>query len=61
VLASNFTGAVGEFFSMLSLSVHFESISRGVVDSKDIFYFLSIVFLGLILAENSLAKRKISG
>jgi len=59
VLANNFTGGIGELLSFLSLSTHYESISRGVVDSKDIIYFLSITFLGLFLAEISLAKRNI--
>jgi ABC-2 type transport system permease protein len=59
VLANNFTGGIGEVLSFLSLSTHYESISRGVVDSKDIIYFLSITFLGLFLAETSLAKRNI--
>lgn len=59
VLANNFTGGIGEILSFLSLSTHYESISRGVIDSKDIIYFLSITFLGLFLAEISLAKRNI--
>ena len=60
VLASNFTGRIGELFHYLSVSVHFESISRGVVDSKDLVYFLSLIFLGLFLAEKSLSRRNIS-
>jgi ABC-2 type transport system permease protein len=60
VLASNFTGAMGEFFDYLSLSTHFESISRGVLDSKDIIYFLTLGAIGLILAEFSLAKRNLN-
>ncbi len=59
ILANNFTGGIGETLSFLSLSTHYESISRGVIDSKDIIYFLSITFLGLFLAEISLAKRNI--
>lgn len=59
VLASNFTGFLGEIFNYLSLSTHFESISRGVIDSKDIIYFLSIIFLGLFLSEANLSKRNI--
>lgn len=59
VIANSFTGTVGYIFSYLSLSTHYESISRGVIDSKDIFYFLSITLLGLFLAETALSKRKI--
>ncbi len=60
VLSSNFTGLTGEVFSYLSLSTHFESISRGVVDSKDVIFFLSISIFGLILAESSLSKRNLA-
>ncbi len=59
VLAGNFTGFLGELFSFLSISTHYESISRGVIDSKDIIYFLSVTYLGLFLAQISLSKRNI--
>jgi ABC-2 type transport system permease protein len=59
VLSSSFTGLSGEVLSYLSLSTHFDSISRGVVDSKDVIFFLSISIFGLILAESSLSKRNI--
>jgi ABC-2 type transport system permease protein len=61
VLSGSFTGIIGEFFNMLSLSTHFESISRGVVDTKDLIYFLSIATLGLFLSEVTLSKRKVNG
>ncbi len=35
------------FFSYLGTGSHFESISKGVIDSRDILYFLSIIFIGL--------------
>lgn len=59
VLASDFTGAIGEILDYLTINNHFESISRGVVDSRDIIYFLSLSFLGLVLAETALSKRNI--
>lgn len=58
VLASGSSGWVAEFFNTLSLSSHFDSISRGVIDSKDVLYFLSICFLGLFLSEYIISKRK---
>jgi ABC-2 type transport system permease protein len=58
-LASNFTGWLGSVFSTLSMSDHFDSISRGVVDTRDLIYFLSIVAVGLLLAELSLTKRNL--
>ncbi|MFW5805924.1 MAG: ABC transporter permease subunit [Bacteroidales bacterium] len=57
VLATGSTGVIGEILHSLSLHTHFESMSRGVVDSKDIIYFLSLTFLGLAFAEISLKKR----
>jgi ABC-2 type transport system permease protein len=57
LLSASVGGIVGQIFNTLSMRVHFESISRGVVDSSDIIYFLSLIFLGLFLAEISLSKR----
>lgn len=59
VLASNFTGVVGQILSYMSLSTHYESISRGVIDSKDLIYFGSITLLGLISAQSILTKRNV--
>lgn len=61
IFSQGFPGFLGELFSYLSLQNHFESISRGVVDSKDLIYFGSIIFLGLFLTEVSLSKRKTAG
>ncbi len=60
VLASASTGWLGGLFNYLDLSVHFESISRGVLDTKDVIYFLSIMFTGLYLSVISLAKRNLN-
>ncbi len=60
ILAQNMTGVTGNIFNTLSLSTHFESLSRGVIDSKDIIYFASIMFLGLFLSEVSLGRRNVS-
>lgn len=59
VLANSFVGGLGGFLSYLSLSTHYESISRGVIDSRDVLYFLSISFIGLFLAESVLSRRNI--
>lgn len=60
VLASNFKGLLSQVFTALSLSNHFDSISRGVLDSRDLLYFLSIMAIGLILSELSLTKRNVA-
>jgi gliding motility-associated transport system permease protein len=60
VLSGNFTGLIGQLLDYLSLSTHFDSISRGVIDLRDVLYFLSITVFGLVLAETSLTKRNIT-
>ena len=58
VLAANFSGLLSQLFETLSLQTHFDSISRGVIDTKDLIYFLSLTILGLFLAELSLTKSR---
>lgn len=60
VLASNVTGFTGQLFSTLSLSTHYDSITRGVIDTKDLIYFFSLIVLGIFLSEISIAKRNLS-
>ena len=59
VLASSFSGLPGGIFDYLSMTTHFESISRGVIDSRDLIYFFSIMVMGLYFAERSLDKRNV--
>jgi len=33
---------------------HFESFSKGVIDSKDLIFYLSAIFVGLFLTARSL-------
>ena len=58
-LSGNATGWLGELFETLSTTAHFESISRGVIDTRDVIFFVSIGWLGVFLAEVSLTKRKV--
>lgn len=60
ILANVFKGWISNVFNYLSMQTHFDSISRGVVDSKDLIYFLSILFLGLFSTQWVLAKRTLS-
>jgi ABC-2 type transport system permease protein len=59
LLAEEFRGSMGLLFDFLSARSHFDSLSRGVIDSRDIIYFLSLVFLGLFLSETMLSRRNI--
>lgn len=57
VLAGSVRGFFGELFNYLSIRTHFESMSRGVVDSRDLIYFASIIAIGVVLSQVMLSKR----
>ena len=59
VLAGSSTGFIGQLLSYLSISTHYDSMARGVIDLKDIIYFGSILFISLMLAASVLSKRNI--
>jgi ABC-2 type transport system permease protein len=42
----------------LSVQTHFEAISRGVIDSRDVIYYLSVMVVSLVIATVSLESRK---
>lgn len=51
-------GNVGLFIESLGIFAHYESISRGVIDSRDLVYFVSVIALFLMLTRFLLASRK---
>ena len=40
--------------SYMSVLTHFEPFSKGVIDTKDVVYYLSMIFLGLFLTARSM-------
>jgi len=44
----------------LSIDYHFNNILRGVIDTRDVIYYLSLIIFSLTLASQALASRKIS-
>ncbi|MBK7763130.1 MAG: gliding motility-associated ABC transporter permease subunit GldF [Bacteroidetes bacterium] len=44
--------------SQIGMQFHYTSISRGVIDSRDIIYFLSVVIIFILATRLSLQKRK---
>jgi ABC-2 type transport system permease protein len=56
-LGSGQSGWVGSILTDLSVPAHYESMSRGVIDTKDVIYFLALTFLGLMLTELNISKR----
>ena len=50
---------IASVFMYLSVNDHFDTISRGIIDSKDIVYFISIISLFLALARYVICKSRI--
>ena len=46
------------FVEQLGINFHFKSISRGVLDSRDILYFLSVTLFFLILTKHGINTKK---
>jgi len=49
--------SVEYYFSMIGLEFHYNSISRGFIDSRDVVYFVSIIVLFILLTRFSLNSR----
>ena len=53
-----FFGKVDDVVQMIGIDYHYASISRGVIDSRDVIYFLSLIGVFLMLTLVSLERRK---
>ncbi len=52
----NNTGA-DYYIEMAGIDFHYSSISRGVIDTRDIIYFISIIGLLMLITEKNLRRR----
>lgn len=52
------SGKTADFIVALGINDHYRSISRGVVDTRDIVYFLSVISVFLFLTKLRLESRK---
>jgi ABC-2 type transport system permease protein len=44
-------------FSYLGADFHFQNIAKGIIDSRDILYFISVCFVGLFGAHLALNQK----
>lgn len=51
-------GDMALLIKSLGISTHYSSISRGVVDTRDVVYFLSVIVFFLYLTNFMIARRK---
>lgn len=62
LLASLFTnGQINLFIKNLGINFHFNSISKGIIDSRDIIYFISINTLFIFLTTFNIKNNKEKG
>ena len=52
------TGIFADLFSYLSMEEHFDSLSRGILDSRDIIYFGSVITVFLALSKFFICKSR---
>lgn len=45
------------YIEMLGINFHYRSISRGVIDSRNLIYFIGIIVLFLFITQRNLVKR----
>lgn len=56
VVAANTVGATGRLFRYLSAGTHFENLGRGVIDSRDLIFFITFTWAALLLAARQPAR-----
>jgi ABC-2 type transport system permease protein len=52
------SGAVAKVLAYMSVITHYDSFSKGVLDTKDALYYVSLIFLGLFLTSRSLESLR---
>lgn len=45
------------YIEMLGLNFHYRSVSRGVIDTRDVIYFIGVIFLFLLITQRNLLKK----
>jgi ABC-2 type transport system permease protein len=46
------------FLEYLGTDFHFHNLSKGLVDSRDVIYFLSIMALSIMVAVKTIEERR---
>jgi ABC-2 type transport system permease protein len=57
-LAGLFTGSLGYWVDYFSLHYHYQSLSRGVIDSRNVLFMVTSIILLLLLTKNLLNHKK---
>lgn len=49
---------VGQVANYIALTTHLENFAKGVIDLRDVVYYLSVIFLGVFLTQRSLESLR---
>jgi len=52
------TAAWAKVVAYMSVVTHFESFAKGVLDSKDVIFYVSLTYLGLFLTARSMESLR---
>lgn len=52
------SSAISKVISYVAVTSHFDSFSKGVIDSRDVVYYLSVIFIGLFLTARSMESLR---
>lgn len=52
------SGTTAQIIEYLSTGYHFNNIARGVIDSRDLIYYFSLIGVCLVIAQTSIAARR---
>ncbi|MCZ2101141.1 MAG: gliding motility-associated ABC transporter permease subunit GldF [Chitinophagales bacterium] len=53
-----FTGTLDLFIQKLGINYHYSSISKGLIDTRDLIYFISVIFVFIYATVTILENRK---
>lgn len=60
IITAGLPSWLGQVFESLAVSSHYHSMARGVIDFRDVWYFVSAIVIFLSLSYLALLRRKIS-
>ena len=52
------SGTLGKVFSYLAFTTHFDTFAKGVIDLRDLVYYLSVIVVGIFLTARSVEALK---
>lgn len=52
-----FKGGADYYIQMLGIDFHYRSMSRGVIDTRDVLYFAALIVLFLLVTQRNLLRR----